>query len=48
MALRRALTRSSSAFAQFRWYSSEKKYVDVAVNDKTGIAVATLQRPPVS
>lgn len=48
MALRKTLSRGSSVFTQFRWFSSERKYVDVAVNDKTGVAVVTLQRPPVS
>lgn len=48
MALRRTLARGSSVFAQFRNYSSEKKYLDVSVNDKTSVAVVTLKRPPVS
>lgn len=48
MALRNTLFRSSSIFAHFRNYSTEKKLVDVAVNDNTGVAVVTLQRPPVS
>lgn len=47
MALRSFL-RSGNIFRQIRWYSAEKKYVDVAVNDKTGVALVTLQRPPVS
>lgn len=31
-----------------RYYSSSPKLVDVNVNDKTGIATVTMQRPPVN
>ncbi|KAI4471539.1 enoyl-coa hydratase-related [Holotrichia oblita] len=38
----------SIAFNAFRNYSSSSKLVDVSINDKTGIATVTMQRPPVN
>lgn len=47
-----ALKQTSGIFCRallgVRYYSSSSKLVDVQVNDKNGIAIVTLQRPPVN
>lgn len=49
MAFRQSLKRLNPLFANtIRNYCSAEKLVDVQVNDKTGFATITMQRPPVN
>lgn len=48
MASRMFIRSKSIAFNTLRTYSSSTKLVDVSINDKTGIATVTMQRPPVN
>lgn len=49
MSLRNSVRRGSALFSSyFRNYSSSGPLINVAVNEKTGVATATLNRPPVN
>lgn len=48
MALKQSSNIFYRALLSVRYYSSSSKLVDVQLNDKNGIAIVTMQRPPVN